>query len=133
MTVCDKLDTPDDCGHTRESIENPEPATIEWEIEFNPPADRVEIVVDEINGVDRITAEYDKMGMLHITKVYAEERTVNDITHEKGETHQTLSFPKENYRVSQDFDSNGVPITGTAHITDQNTQTVVWRESDPHK
>ncbi len=123
---CGKIPDNDDVKHIRESIEAK--AEVEWIIELDPPADSVEIQIDEINHVDRITARYDEKGYLHITKVYTDEVTVNGITHEKGEIHQTLSFPEERYRVSQDFDPSGKPIPGTAHIFDQSKDKVVWSE-----
>jgi len=122
---CGKVPTPDDVEAIRESIES----SIEWEVVFDPPADSIEIELKEADGFDRITAHYDEKGYLHIVKVYTEEVTVNGITHEKGEKHETLSFKDQRYRVSQDFDPSGKPIPGTAHISDQTTHTVVWRES----
>lgn len=124
---CGKIPSTDDVNKIRESIENR--AEVEWIVEFDPPADSVEIKIDEVNHVDRITAKYDEKGYLHVIKVYTEEKIVNGDIHKEGDTHQTLSFPEQKYRISQDFDSSGKPIPGTAHITDQITKKVVWREN----
>jgi len=126
---CGKIPSNSDIDDIRKSIIDPDPTTVEWIIEFTPPADIVEVKIDETNGIDKIIAKYDQRGYLHIVKVYTEDKVTENETHEKGDTHQTLSFPEQNYRVSQDFDAHGNPIPGTAHITDQNTKTVVWREA----
>ena len=126
--VCDKIPLPDDCPQIRDSIENS--GNIEWIVDFGTYPDTVEVKVDTENSKDVIVARYESDGLIYIEKVYTEDMQIENGSHEKGETHRTISYPDSNYRISQDFDPDGKPIPGTAHITDQTTHTVVWNESD---